>query len=43
MYPLDLPGEHRLAQKSRIWNEHRDINHVMLADSLMPEGYLELQ
>jgi hypothetical protein len=30
-------------QKSRIWNEHRDINHVMLATSLMPEGYLELQ
>jgi len=30
-------------QKSRIWNEHRGINHMMLATSLMPEGYLELQ
>jgi len=29
-------------RNSRIWDEHRDINSVMLATSLMPEGYLEL-
>jgi hypothetical protein len=28
-------------RRSRIWDEHRDINSVMLATSLMPEGYLE--
>jgi hypothetical protein len=29
-------------QKSSTWTEHRDINEVMLATSLAPEGYLEL-
>ncbi len=28
-------------QASRIWQEHRDINEVMLATSLVPQGYLE--
>ncbi|MCX8204869.1 MAG: hypothetical protein N3H31_04380 [Candidatus Nezhaarchaeota archaeon] len=27
-------------QESRAWSEHRDINIVMLAASLLPEGYL---
>jgi len=29
-------------QRSRTWTGHRDINEVMLATSLAPEGYLEL-
>lgn len=32
-----LDPEHRL---SRTWSEHRDINEVMLATSLIPEGFL---
>jgi hypothetical protein len=32
-----LDPEHRL---SRAWSEHRDINEVMLAASLVPEGFL---
>jgi hypothetical protein len=31
--------EHR---RSLIWSEHRDINEVMLATSLVPEGFLVL-
>lgn len=34
-----LYAEH---QKSNTWTEHRDINEVMLATSLAPEGFLEL-
>jgi hypothetical protein len=34
-----LEPEH---QKVRMWSEHRDINEVMLATSLVPEGYLLL-
>jgi hypothetical protein len=34
-----LYAEH---QKSSTWTEHRDINEVMLATSLAPEGFLEL-
>ncbi len=30
-------------RKAPTWTEHRDINRVMLATSLLPEGYLELQ
>lgn len=30
-------------RQSRSWREHRDINRVMLATSLIPAGYLELQ
>lgn len=48
--PLDAPirddiesfwrdPEHRQA---RIWSEHRDINEVMLATGLVPEGFLVL-
>ena len=29
-------------RKARTWTEHRDINRVMLATSLLPDGYLEL-
>ena len=29
-------------RESQTWAEHRDINSVMLATSLMPDGYLEL-
>jgi hypothetical protein len=32
-----LDPEH---QRGRTWSEHRDINEVMLATSLIPEGYL---
>jgi hypothetical protein len=32
-----LDSEHRLP---RAWSEHRDINEVMLATSLCPEGFL---
>ena len=32
--------EHHAA---RTWLEHRDINEVMLATSLVPEGFLEFQ
>ena len=35
-----LDSEHRQAQT---WSEHRDINDVMLATSLIPESYLILQ
>jgi hypothetical protein len=31
-----------LHRKSRTWSEHRDINEVMLATSLAPDGFLEL-
>jgi hypothetical protein len=31
--------EHR---QSLAWSEHRDINEVMLATSLVPEGFLVL-
>jgi len=34
-----LEPENRTA---RSWTEHRDINRVMLATSLLPDGYLEL-
>jgi hypothetical protein len=34
-----IEPEHR---KVRTWSEHRDINEVMLATSLVPEGYLLL-
>jgi hypothetical protein len=34
-----LEPEH---QRARTWTEHRDINEVMLATSLVPEGFLEL-
>jgi hypothetical protein len=34
-----LEPEHRQTQ---IWREHRDINEVMLATSLVPEGFLRL-
>jgi hypothetical protein len=34
-----LVPTHRTA---RSWTDHRDINEVMLASSLLPEGYLEL-
>jgi hypothetical protein len=34
-----LAGEHRQA---RTWPEHRDINDVMLATSLIPDGFLAL-
>jgi hypothetical protein len=30
------------SQRTRTWLEHRDINEVMLATSLLPEGYLIL-
>ena len=30
-------------QKSSTWREHLDINSVMLATSLAPEGYLMLR
>jgi hypothetical protein len=30
-------------QQSHIWTGHRDINSVMLATSLAPEGFLVLQ
>jgi len=30
------------SKKSQSWAEHRDINNVMLATSLMPDGYLAL-
>jgi len=30
------------SKKSKSWAEHRDINNVMLATSLMPDGYLAL-
>jgi hypothetical protein len=30
-------------QQSHSWTGHRDINSVMLATSLAPEGYLVLQ
>jgi hypothetical protein len=29
-------------QKANSWTEHRDINMVMLATSLAPDGYLTL-
>lgn len=29
-------------QSNNVWTEHRDINSVMLATALSPEGYLEL-
>jgi hypothetical protein len=29
-------------QRSDTWAEHRDINEVMLATSLAPDGYLTL-
>ena len=29
-------------RESQTWAEHRDINSVMLATCLMPDGYLEL-
>jgi hypothetical protein len=32
------PAQHRAAT----WTEHLDINEVMLATSLLPEGFLEL-
>lgn len=32
--------EHR---RARSWSEHRDINEVMLATSLAPEGFLVLR
>lgn len=35
-----LDPEH---QEGAAWTEHRDINEVMLATSLMPEGYLRLR
>ncbi|OJH37535.1 hypothetical protein [Cystobacter ferrugineus] len=35
-----LAPEHRAV---RSWTEHRDINEVMLATSLVPEGYLVLE
>jgi hypothetical protein len=35
-----LEGEH---QRGRGWSEHRDINEVMLATALVPDGYLSLQ
>ena len=34
-----LAPEHR---RARTWVEHRDINEVMLATSLLPEAYLKL-
>lgn len=30
------------SQKAETWSEHRDINRVMLATSLLPDGYLEI-
>jgi hypothetical protein len=27
-------------QRARTWSEHRDINEVMLATSLVPDGFL---
>ncbi len=30
-------------RKARSWQEHRDINEVMLATALVPEGYLHLR
>jgi hypothetical protein len=30
-------------QGSATWTEHRDINTVMLATSLVPDGYLDLR
>jgi hypothetical protein len=30
-------------QQARTWTEHRDINEVMLATVLVPQGYLDLQ
>jgi hypothetical protein len=33
---------HRINRESRTWKEHREINMVMLATSLAPEGYLAL-
>jgi len=29
-------------QSIRTWKEHADINNVMLATSLVPDGYLQL-
>jgi hypothetical protein len=29
-------------RRSRAWSEHRDINDVMLATSLVPDGFLVL-
>jgi hypothetical protein len=34
-----LSAEH---QQARTWSEHRDINEVMLATRLLPDGYLRL-
>jgi hypothetical protein len=34
---------HPVHQQSGNWSEHRDINEVMLATSLIPDGFLELQ
>ncbi len=34
-----LDAEH---QQARTWSEHRDINEVMLATSLVPEGFLSV-
>jgi hypothetical protein len=31
-----------LHQQNRTWSEHRDINEVMLATSLLPDGYLNI-
>lgn len=31
------------AQRSRTWSEHRDIDEVMLATSLLPEGFVVLR
>jgi hypothetical protein len=40
---VDAPDKGKLAPAHRetsLWAEHRDINDVMLATSLMPEGFL---
>ena len=34
-----LHPEHR---EARTWSEHRDINEVMLATSLVPSGFLSI-
>jgi hypothetical protein len=35
-----LEPRHR---ETRIWSEHRDINEVMLATSLLPDGFLRIE
>jgi hypothetical protein len=43
LYDNTLKKHSRLwMDRDRLWNEHREINMVMLATSLMPEGFLRI-